>query len=159
MARVSIIVAISKNGVIGRDNQLPWDIPEDMKSFRQTTAGHPIIMGRKTFESIGRPLPNRLNIVMTRSEDAIEGVTLAHDLDEAIVLAEQSDNNEIFIIGGGNVYSQAIDKVDRLYLTIVDEDVEGDTKFPAYRDFKKVVSERDSVSNGYKIKFLTLERE
>lgn len=125
---LSLIVAIGKNNEIGKGNMLLWDLPRDMKYFRETTSGHPVIMGRKTFESIGRALPKRRNIVITRdtsySQDSIEVV---HSLDEAINLFA---NEEVFIIGGAEIYRQAIEKADRLYITEVDGNFEADAFFP-----------------------------
>ncbi len=129
---ISIIVAVAENGVIGRDNQLLWRLPDDLKRFKQLTLGHPIIMGRKTFESIGKPLPGRTSIVITRSPGyTIEGAIVVHSLDEAIAVAQACDSGEAFIIGGGEIYRQAQEKgiVSRLYLTRVCIDIEGDTFF------------------------------
>ena len=128
---VSIIVAISENHVIGRQGNMPWRLPDDLKRFKALTTGHAVIMGRKTFDSIGRPLPNRINIVITRDRNCtIDGVIIAHSLDEAFQQA--AGNDEIFIIGGGEIYQQAIPLADRLYVTLVHTTVEGDTFFPAF---------------------------
>lgn len=137
---LSIISAVAKNGVIGGGNTLVWDIPEDLKHFRDKTRGHTVIMGRKTFESIGRPLPNRKNIVITRDTSYIRhGVYVVNSLDEALRISaleqgrgfeENQEEVEIFIIGGGEIYKQAIDKANKLYITEVHQDFEGDTKFP-----------------------------
>ena len=125
---VSLIVAIAENGVIGDKNSLLWNIREDMRRFRTTTSGHPVIMGRKTYDSIGRPLPKRTNVVITRSDITIEGCQVAHSLEEAISLFPQGE--EIFIIGGAQIYEQALPLADRLYLTVVHRAYEGDTGFP-----------------------------
>ena len=132
---VSIIVAIAQNGTIGDKNALLWHIKEDMRFFRTTTSGHPVIMGRKTFESLGsRPLPKRKNIVITRSDMEFEGAFVAHSLEEAIAMAEGDE--EIFIMGGAQIYAQALEVADRMYITRVERDYEGDTSFPAV-DYSK----------------------
>ena len=129
---ISIIVAASQNGVIGRDNQLLWRLPDDLKRFKQLTLGHPMIMGRKTFESIGKPLPGRTSIIVTRSpEYQVEGTLVVHSLEEALAVAGKLDTEEAFIIGGGEIYRQALENnsVDQIYLTLVHADSEGDTFF------------------------------
>lgn len=129
---LSIIVAISRNGIIGDRNSLLWHIAEDMRFFRRTTSSHAVIMGRKTFESLGcRPLPKRDNIVITRNSDLrFEGATLVHSLDEAI--RSVTGDDEAFIIGGAQIYAEALPIADRLYITRIDRDYEGDTRFPEY---------------------------
>ena len=128
-----IIVAISDNNAIGRDNSLLWHISEDLKFFRRTTLGCPVIMGRKTYESIGRPLPKRINIVVSRGAETPEGPLLAHSLDEAFAMAESgADTPErCFVIGGGQIYAQAIPLADRLIVTHVHSVIDdADTFFP-----------------------------
>ncbi|MBO7199343.1 MAG: dihydrofolate reductase [Alistipes sp.] len=126
---VSIIVAIAQNGTIGDKNSLLWHIKEDMRFFRTTTSGHPVIMGRKTFESLGsKPLPKRTNIVITRADREFEGALTAHSLEEAIRMA--GDDKEIFIMGGAQIYREALAVADRMYITHVERDYEGDTAFP-----------------------------
>lgn len=126
---VSIIVAIAQNGTIGDKNSLLWHIKEDMRFFRTTTSGHPVIMGRKTFESLGsKPLPKRTNIVITRADREFEGALTAHSLEEAIRMAGADE--EIFIMGGAQIYREALSVVDRMYITHVERDYEGDTSFP-----------------------------
>lgn len=126
---ISLVVAAARNNVIGKGNALPWSLPADLKHFRDITAGHTVIMGRKTFESIGRPLPNRRNIVITRQTDyAPEGVEVANSLDEA--LGRAGDGEEAFVIGGGQIFKEALPRADRVYLTRVEQDVEGDAFFP-----------------------------
>lgn len=125
---VSIIVAIAENGTIGDKNTLLWNIKEDMRHFRTITTGHPVIMGRKTYESIGRPLPKRTNVVITRSDSTFEGCSVAHSLEEAIEMFPPEE--EIFIIGGAQIYAAALPLADKLYLTIVHRNYEGDTSFP-----------------------------
>lgn len=126
---VSIIVAIAENGIIGDQNRLLWHIREDMVRFRTITSGHPVIMGRKTYDSIGRPLPKRTNVVITRDTTLqIEGCHMAHSLQEAIEMFEPEQ--EIFIIGGSQIYAQAMEIADRIYLTVVHRAYEGDSAFP-----------------------------
>lgn len=125
---ITIIVAVAENGIIGDKNALLWHIREDMVRFRTITSGHPVIMGRKTYESIGRPLPKRTNVVITRSDLQIEGCRVVHSLDEAFEMFEPSE--EVFIIGGAQIYEQALSKADRILLTIVHRPYEGDTSFP-----------------------------
>lgn len=126
---VSIIVAIAQNGTIGDKNSLLWHIKEDMRFFRTTTSGHPVIMGRKTFESLGsKPLPKRTNIVITRADREFEGALTAHSLEEAIRMA--GDDQEIFIMGGAQIYREALAVADRMYITHVERDYKGDTAFP-----------------------------
>jgi len=127
---VSLIVAMAHNRVIGVDNKLPWHLPADLKYFKSVTLGKPIIMGRKTYESIGRPLPGRTNIVVTRNPDwHADGVTVVASLDEAIAAA--GDTDEVMIIGGAEIYGAALQAADRLYVTEVDLAVDGDAFFPA----------------------------
>ncbi len=125
---ISIIVAIAENGVIGDKNALLWNIKEDMRRFRTTTTGHPVVMGRKTFESIGRPLPKRTNVVITRGDSTFDGCEVAHSLEEAVTMFPKDE--EVFIIGGAQIYKQALPIADKLYLTIVHRNYEGDTSFP-----------------------------
>lgn len=129
---VSIIVAIAQNGTIGDKNSLLWHIKEDMRFFRTTTSGHPVIMGRKTFESLGsKPLPKRTNIVITRADRTFEGALTAHSLEEAIAMAKEAcGDDEIFVMGGAQIYAEALSVVDRLYITRVERDYDGDTSFP-----------------------------
>ena len=129
MSFLSIIVAKSRNNVIGSEGSLPWHIPEDLKKFKSITMGKPIIMGRSTFESIGKALPGRKNIVMTRDKEyQAEGISVAHNLEEALILCEQA--REIMIIGGGEIYKLFFDIVNRLYLTNVEKYIDGDVFFP-----------------------------
>ena len=165
--RTSIIAAVGMGRVLGKDNRLLWNIPEDLKRFKALTLGHPCIMGRKTFESIvamlGKPLPGRTNIVLVKpDEDAsvIAGadVVIAHSIPEALQKAHSLDN-EVFVIGGAQIYAQALQHADRLYLTLIDDDKEGDAFFPEYETlFTKKVSEEDGESGGLKYRWLTLEK-
>lgn len=129
LPRLALIVAVARNGVIGRGGTLPWHLSEDLKHFKRTTLGHAIIMGRKTHESIGRALPNRRNIVVTRSSAAGEGCETASSLEEALALARTTDDCP-FIIGGGSLYEEALPLVTEIHMTTIDEDVAGDTFFP-----------------------------
>jgi len=127
---ITIVVAKAENNIIGSDNQLIWHLPNDLKHFKKLTSGHPVIMGRKTYESIGKPLPNRANIVITRNKGRnSEGIVIANSLEEAIEKGKEIDS-EIFIIGGGKIYEQAMDFADALEVTEVHHSFEGDTKFP-----------------------------
>ena len=159
---VSIIVAVAQNGVIGRDNKLIWHISEDLKRFKAMTTGHPIIMGRKTFESLGRPLPNRRNIVVTRNPHyPAEGVEVADSLGEAIGMF--TGDEEVFIIGGAEIYRQAMPLADRFYLTEVCHDYEGDTYYPAWdREEWELVSEERRERGEkfpYPFRFLDYKRK
>ncbi|MBI2020803.1 dihydrofolate reductase [Candidatus Daviesbacteria bacterium] len=162
MSKINIVVAAAgKKRVIGQKGKLPWYIPNELKRFKEITMGHPIIMGRKTHESIGRVLPGRTNIVITSQENySAPGCKVAHNLDEALRLATLAQgNDEIFVIGGGQIYEQAMQVTNKLYLTYVDKEIEGDTFFPDYSEFKKVVSESNwQHDKDLRYKFLELER-
>ena len=129
---ISLIAAMAENRAIGHHNKLPWHLPADLKRFKQLTTGHAVIMGRKTFESIGcKPLPNRRNIVITRNPQfKADSAQMAHDLDEALSLAE--DDREVFILGGAEIYRLALPRADRIYLTVVHGTFEGDAFFPEF---------------------------
>ncbi len=129
---ISLVVAAAANNVIGRDNRLLWRLPNDLKFFRDTTWAMPVVMGRKTFESLsGKALKGRMNIVITRQSGwTAEGVSVAHDLDEAIALAAKANYEELFVIGGGEIYREAMNRADRIYLTRVHTEIAGDTFFP-----------------------------
>ncbi|MFA5934915.1 MAG: dihydrofolate reductase [Candidatus Paceibacterota bacterium] len=156
---VNIIVAIGKNGEIGKNNHLIWKISDDLKRFKALTTGHPIIMGRKTFESIGKPLPNRTNIIVTRNiEYRAMGCIVCNSLEKAVEEGFQKDD-QIFIIGGQEIYSQAIKIANRLYLTLIDEESDADAFFPNYDNFKKVISTEDQQApEGLKYKYVVLEK-
>ena len=129
---IKIIVAMSKNRVIGNNNELIWKLSSDLKRFKELTTGQSVVMGRKTYESIGRPLPNRRNIIITRNlEYEVEGCEIVSSLEEALLLT----GSNCFIIGGGEIYRQALDKADRIYLTRINKDFEGDTTFPEIREW------------------------
>ena len=167
MIRLSIIVAVSENGVIGSDNTLPWHLPEDLRYFRRVTMGKPILMGRKTFESIGRPLPGRTNIVITRNPAyAMEGVRRVDSLAEGLSLAEQialpGGVDEIVVIGGAQIYALAMPRADRLYITRVHANVEGDTLLPPvdWTQWRETSREHHAASgeNPYDYSFVTFDR-
>jgi dihydrofolate reductase len=127
--KISIVVAISENNAIGKDNQLLWHLPADLKHFKEITTGHPILMGRKTYDSIGRPLPNRRNIIITRQTDLnIPGTEVVNSMEEAISLC--ANEEEVFIIGGAEIYKSALSFTDRIYLTTVHQEFEADAFFP-----------------------------
>lgn len=156
---ISIIVAKASNNVIGKSNDLPWYIPEDLQRFKQLTTGHTIIMGRRTYESIGKPLPNRRNIVVSSQMQSVPGAEVASSLEEALSL---SDSNEIFIIGGSQIYQTAIQQniVDRMYITEVKATIEGDVYFPEYVPTDWTETERIASKNDdFEYDFVTYERK
>lgn len=148
MKRVVMVAAVAENGVIGRDGDIPWSIPEDLKHFRETTRGNTVVMGRRTFESIGHPLPYRTNVVVTRRPDwTAEGVLVAHSVDEAIARAEDLDG-DVMVIGGGHVYEAAMDRADAQVLTEVRASPEGDTHYPEF-DRSEWAETRREPHEGY----------
>lgn len=155
-------MAIAEGNVIGNNNALLWHLPADLKFFKETTSGHHILMGRKTYESIGKPLPNRVNIVLTRDTSfKKEGIVTVHSLDEAIVYAIKGKEEELFIIGGGEIYKSSMAIADSIYLTKIDEVFEGDTFFPILTNDWKIVSEELGVldeKNKLKHKFIRYEK-
>ncbi len=161
---VSIIAALGKDRAIGKNNRLLWHIPSDLKRFKTLTLGHPVIMGRTTFDSIvaqlGKPLPGRTNIVLTRDTTwQYEGATACHSIEEALAKAEEVDHEEVFIIGGAQIYAQALPFANRLYLTLVESDTEGDTFFPEYENlFIKKVSEESHEDEPIPYRFVTREK-
>ncbi|BDH61558.1 dihydrofolate reductase [Lysinibacillus sp. PLM2] len=157
---ISLIVAHDKNRVIGYENKMPWHLPGELKYFKDTTMGKPMIMGRKTFESIGRPLPGRRNIIVTRNNEySAEGIEIANSIDEAIALA--GDVEEIMVIGGEEIFKLVLPIADRLYITHIDHEFEGDTFFPIYGDDWKLVSCSDPVdsTHGYTFKYCIYDRK
>lgn len=158
--RISILVAMAKNRVIGRDGALPWHLPEDLKRFRQLTMGHHIVMGRKTWESLGRLLPGRHHVIVSRSPGyAVPGATVTGSFDAAIAACGSDD--EVFVIGGGEIYTLSLPGADRILLTEIDQDFEGDTYFPALHSGEWQESERlrrKDPANGLAYSFVTLER-
>ena len=148
---VSIIVAVAENGVIGDKNTLLWHISEDLRNFKRVTSGHPVIMGRKTFDSLGRPLPNRTNVVITRQNLEIEGCEVVHSLDEA--LAMFSPEEEVFVIGGAQIYAEALSRADKFYLTRVHHSYEGDTSFPVWNESDWALAESEHFERGEKYEY------
>jgi dihydrofolate reductase len=158
--KISLISAVAENRAIGKNNQLLWNIPEDMKHFREVTSSHTVIMGQKTYESIGRPLPNRTNIIVTFDREfQADDCIVCYSLDESFEYAEKQGDEEAFIIGGGSIYKQTIDKADRLYITLVKGEFDGDVFFPAYDQFSKIISRRDGKDENYEYSFLVLEKQ
>lgn len=162
--KISLIIATDSVGGIGKDNKIPWYLPEDIKRFKDLTMGHPVIMGRKTFESIisyiKKPLPGRTNIVITNNPDfTYEGVIVCKSLDDAIAEAEKVENKEIFIGGGAQIFDAVVERADRLYLTLIDGDFGADTFFQHANIFKKVISKEEKQFNDLKYTFLTLEKD
>tara|TARA_B110000503_G_scaffold26584_1_gene41929 strand:+ start:1550 stop:2053 length:504 start_codon:yes stop_codon:yes gene_type:complete len=164
---IALIVAASENNVIGRNNQLPWYLPGDLRYFKAMTLGKPVIMGRKTFESIGKPLPGRDNIVITRQKDyPAEGIKLVSSLDEAIILGESinliNGGDEVMVIGGAQIYAEALELADRVYLTRVHDHVEGDAYFPALETSSWHESGREDIlakePNPFDFSYLVLDR-
>lgn len=157
---ISMIAAMANNRVIGKDNQMPWHLPADFAWFKRSTMGKPVVMGRKTYDSIGRPLPGRLNVVVSRDESLeIEGVTTVTSIDQALELV--SDVDEVMIIGGGSIYESCLPKANKLYLTYIDFDVDGDTQFPDWgEDWKLSFREayQADEKNKHNMEFVVLER-
>jgi len=163
--KICIVVAIGKNRELGKEEKLLWHIPDDLKRFKALTLGHPIIFGRKTFESVlgynkGKPLPERTNIVVTRDQDyRYEGAVVAHSLEEAIEIAAKIDPDEVHIGGGAQLYEQVLPQVDKLFLTLIDDDKDADTFFPSYEnEFTQKTFEEEHEWNGLKYKWVDLER-
>ena len=172
-----MVAALGNNRVLGQDNELLWHIPDDLKRFKTLTSGHPVIMGRKTFESIvaviGKPLPGRINIVISRDanykgpssvEDSVDKSSWAQvlvytTLDDALAAASEIDENQIFVIGGGQIYEAALPKTDTLYLTLIDDTKDGDVFFPAYEtEFTNKTFEEKREWNGLAYSWIDLER-
>jgi dihydrofolate reductase len=158
---ISLIAAMARNRIIGKDNTMPWHLPADLGHFKRVTMGKPVIMGRRTYESIGFPLPGRKNVVITRNaEYAPEGVIVVDSIDAA--LAEVRDAEEVMIIGGGQLYKEMLPHADRLYLTLIQADIEGDTVFPDYTQYEwnEIGHEVYAADekNVYELHFVTLEK-
>ncbi len=160
--KISMIAAMANNRVIGQDNKMPWHLPADLQHFKAVTMSKPVIMGRKTFESIGRPLPGRKNIIISRNtEYSAPGIEVVASPEAALSLAYESD--EVMIIGGGNIYQQFLERADSLYLTFIELDVDGDTQFPDYEKMANwhVVEEQFNQAdekNLHAYKFVTLDK-
>jgi len=179
---ISLIAVLSENRVIGNKGKIPWHISEDLKRFKKLTQGHAVIMGRKTYESIGKPLPNRINIIITRDKsykpsevektsiDRLIEAIVCHSLEEAIEIAKKKETafsrlsrdpasrGEIFIIGGGQIFKETIKFADKLYLTIVKGKFRGDAFFPDYSKFKKIVFKKESRDDNYHYTFVDIEK-
>lgn len=158
--KIAMIAAMANNRVIGKDNQMPWHLPEDLRHFKAITMNKPIVMGRKTFESIGRPLPGRHNIVITGQADfSAAGITVVDSIEAAIVSAQECD--ELVIIGGGQLYSAMLAKADSLYLTEINLEVEGDTFFPHWDDgsWLEVSRINEKSSNGLEYSFINMVKK
>lgn len=155
---IKLIVAISKNRIIGDSNKLIWNLPADLKRFKKITGGHPIVMGRKTYQSIGRTLPNRRNIIITRDESyEVDGCEVVNSIEEALLLT----NNDCFIIGGGEIYKQTLHIADQIYMTEVDEEFDGDTTFPDLPASWYVSNKEDFLAdekNPYNYSFVFYEK-
>jgi dihydrofolate reductase len=166
---LSSIVAMARNRVIGTDNKLPWHLPEDFKFFKEKTKGHVLIMGRKTFESLGKPLPSRFHIVITRQEDyrfEDPNVEVVHNMNSALELAHMLTTkykakfgDEVFVIGGGEIYQQSMDLVDRIYLTVIEQDFKGDAKFPEFNEADFELTRNDQRQEPVPFSFRTYERK
>lgn len=160
--KISIVAAIAKNRVIGKNNRLPWRLPRDMQHFREVTTGKPVIMGRKTFESIGKALPGRKNIILTRDSNfRAEGCVVVHSVEEALAAAEGTQ--EIMVIGGAEIYKAFLPRAERMYLTEIHADFEGDTYFPEYDPDEWQEKERQDfpadTENPYQYSFVVFERK
>jgi dihydrofolate reductase len=162
MSRISIIVAMAKNRTIGINNTLPWRCPEDLKHFKALTMGHHMIMGRKTFDSIGKALPGRTTVIVTRNNHlSIDGCVIAHSLQEAISAC--TGDEEIFIVGGAELYSQSLEQVDMLYITEIQQDVQGDAHFPEFdhrkwQETSRVIREQE-LTQPLEYHFVTYTRK
>ena len=161
---ISLIAAASENKVIGKDNRLPWCLPTDMRYFKNITWAMPVIMGRKSFESLGKPLQGRKNIVITRRTGwQPDGIEIVHSIDQAIIVASELDVKEIFVIGGAEIFRAAMPSAGRIYLTLVHGNIEGDTFFPEIKQEEwKLVSNRDcepDEKNAYALSFQVWERK
>lgn len=163
--RISMIAAMTRSRVIGADNDMPWHLPADLKHFKSITLGKPVIMGRKTYESIGRALPGRKNIVVTGQSDyQLDDATVVDSTEAAIAEAAKETDEEVMIIGGGRIYQTFLADAQRLYLTFIDAEIEGDTYFPDYDKIAKwrEVSREHRPSddkNAYSLSFVTLDRD
>lgn len=154
-----MIVAVDEKRAIGKDNKLLWHIPEDLKRFKTLTTGHTVIMGENTYHSIGRPLPHRTNIVVTLDHSLeLSGCLVVHSIEEALKVAREQEEEEVFVIGGASIYKQMLPMVERLYLTLVSGVHEADTFFPEYDDFTKVVSKEERSNEAYQYTYFVLEK-
>lgn len=162
--KISLISAVAQNGVIGRDNDMPWHLPDDFAFFKRKTSHHPIIMGRKSLEALGKPLPNRTNIVLTRNQDfRAENVTVMHTLDDAIdvAIAAPRKTDEIFVIGGAEIYAMALPIATTLYLTEIHQSYDGDTYFPSFNknEWKEISRHPHPADERHAVSFDFVEYE
>jgi len=157
---ITIVVATSENHVIGKDNKLLWYLPNDLKHFKDITTGHTVIMGRKTYESVGKPLPKRRNIIITRQDIVIEGCEVVNSIEAALALCK--DDEEVFIVGGAEIYKQALHLTNRIYLTIIHKEFDGDSFFPEIdkSEWNEVYREdyQPDEKNSLPYSFITYER-
>lgn len=160
--KISLIAAVAKNGVIGRQNDLPWHLPDDFAFFKRKTSHHPIIMGRKSLEALGKPLPNRTNIIITRNSGfQVEGVTTVHTLDDALAEAKAINQDEIFVIGGAEIYAMALPAATTLYLTEIHKTYEGDAYFPEFdrSEWREISRRPHSADERHEVAFDFVEYE
>lgn len=162
--RISMIAAVARNYTIGAGNTLPWEMPADMRFFMATTQGHHVIMGRKSFEDIGKPLAERTNIIVTRQSGyRVTGAFVVHSLDEALNLAQQNGEQEVFIIGGEQIFTEGLQKAVRIYLTWIHADFDGDTHFPRFdpNEWREVqrIDHTPDAENPHPYSFTVLEHE
>ncbi len=159
---LSAIAAMAEDRVIGKDNQMPWHLPADLKHFKAITTGHPVLMGRKTYESIGKPLPNRTNIILTRDTTySAPDCLVVTSAESALNMAHEQEMNEIFVIGGAEIYRQLMPKIQRLYLTLIHHKFAGDTFFPELAgEWREISRENHSADdkNAYDYSFVVMER-
>jgi dihydrofolate reductase len=164
MPRISLIAAMARNRSIGIDNRLPWHLPADLKRFKALTMGHPMVIGRRTYDSVGRALPGRTTIVVTRQPGwSAPGVIVAHTLDEALDEAVRLDREEVFVGGGQEIFRLALNRADRIYLTVIDRDFSGDTFFPEFDESAWRIVEREdhppTEARPYAFSFVTYEKK
>ncbi|WP_296043936.1 type 3 dihydrofolate reductase [uncultured Alteromonas sp.] len=163
--KIAMIAAMANDRVIGKDNQMPWHMPADLAHFKRTTLGKPVIMGRKTYESIGRALPGRLNIVITTDINyQLDDAVVVNAIEPALQKAQETETEEVMIIGGGKIYASLLPKADRLYLTQIELDTEGDTHFPDYKTAGEwLITNEQSFEaddkNPHPYRFITLDRQ
>ena len=169
--RLSVLAAMARNRVIGHNNAIPWRLPHDLKHFKELTMGHPLIMGRKTYESIGRLLPGRTSIIITRQPDyEVPGALVVRSIGEALSICSQTKSeeaehlvpvNECFVIGGADIFQQMLPLCDRLYMTEIQKDFEGDAYFPEFdrNDWREISREEHADDDGLEYHFVTLDRE
>lgn len=161
---ISFLVAMDQNNVIGYNNDIPWHLPRDLRFFRELTTGHTIIMGRKTYDSIGKPLPNRRNVVITRQNVELpDEVEVIHDLNTLYEWHKENPHEELFVIGGGNIFKQVLPHADRMYITLIEDTFEGDTYFPDFPEEEWTLTEKEKgekdEKNPYDYYFLQYDRK